>query len=116
MKLFLTTASFVLLILCEYCQSRTFQIDHKNNVFRKDGEPFRFIAAEVNYFRIHESNWRDRLLKVKAAGFNSLQTYIEWSSHEPNQGQYYFQGKKLKIITILFTVSYSHVLRRNVRF
>ena len=85
---------FVLLFISQRGQSeKNFEIDYEHNVFRKDGEPFRFIAAEIHYFRIHESSWRDRLLKVKAAGFNSLQIYIEWSSHEPNQGQFDFKGK-----------------------
>jgi beta-galactosidase len=30
---------------------RTFQVDYKNNVFLKDGQPFRYISGEIHYFR-----------------------------------------------------------------
>ena len=94
MKMLLITTSFVILFHYGYCQSNnTFKIDWEKNVFLKDGKPFRFIAAEIHYFRIHESSWRDRLSKIKAAGFNALQTIIEWNSHETYQGKYDFKGK-----------------------
>ena len=30
--------------------------------------------------------------KLRLAGLNTLQTYVEWSSHEPAPGQYVFDG------------------------
>lgn len=32
--------------------NRTFTVDYSQNVFLKDGEPFRYISGEIHYFRI----------------------------------------------------------------
>lgn len=71
---------------------RTFTIDYANNQFLKDGEPFRYVAGSIHYFRVLPSDWRDRLRKMRRAGFNVLQTYVEWASHEPEEGTYNFDG------------------------
>lgn len=34
--------------------------------------------------------WRDRLRKLKACGFNTVETYIPWNFHEPRKGEYQF--------------------------
>ena len=36
--------------------ARTFEIDYKNNVFLKDGQPFRYISGEIHYFRVSRVN------------------------------------------------------------
>lgn len=41
--------------------------------FLKDGEPFTIISGSLHYFRVHPALWRDRLLKFKAAGLNTVQ-------------------------------------------
>ena len=55
-------------------ESRSFKIDYEHDVFLKDGEPFRFISGSVHYFRVPKLYWKDRLLKLKFAGFNAVQT------------------------------------------
>lgn len=55
---------------------RTFTIDYANNQFLKDGEPFRYVAGSIHYFRVLPSDWRDRLRKMRRAGFNVLQTCV----------------------------------------
>ncbi|KAG7167991.1 Beta-galactosidase-like 2 [Homarus americanus] len=70
----------------------TFVIDYENDQFLKDGEPFRYVSGSIHYFRVLPTQWRDRLKKMRMAGFNALQTYVEWSSHEPEQGMYDFTG------------------------
>ena len=54
--------------------ARSFTVDYKNNVFLKDGEPFRYISGSIHYFRVPRVFWRDRLEKMKAAGLNAIQT------------------------------------------
>ncbi|KAG0725490.1 Beta-galactosidase [Chionoecetes opilio] len=76
----------------EGTQERSFSIDYDNNQFLKDGEPFRYVSGSIHYFRTLPSEWRDRLKKMRMAGFNALETYVEWSSHEPEQGTYDFSG------------------------
>lgn len=54
--------------------SRSFKIDYKNDVFLKDGKPFRYVSGSLNYFRIPRLYWVDRLLKMKFAGLNAIDT------------------------------------------
>ena len=54
-----------------------------------------FIAAgELQYSRTPRAMWRDRMLRIKRAGYNSLQTYCFWNYHEPTEGKFDFQGDK----------------------
>ena len=54
--------------------------------FKLNGEPFRVIAGAIHYFRVPAEYWRDRLLKLKACGFNTVETYVAWNMHEPKEG------------------------------
>lgn len=72
--------------------TRTFTIDYENDQFLKDGKPFRYISGSIHYVRTVPSDWRDRMRKMRMAGFNVLQTYVEWSSHEPEPDVYDFSG------------------------
>ncbi|CAH1401072.1 unnamed protein product [Nezara viridula] len=71
---------------------QTFEVDYNNKQFLKDGEPFTFVAGEIHYFRVPRFYWRDRLSKLKAAGCNTVTTYVEWSFHEPKEGEFRFDG------------------------
>ena len=54
-----------------------------------------FIAAgELQYSRTPRAMWRDRMLRIKRAGYNSLQTYCFWNYHEPTEGKFDFKGDK----------------------
>ncbi len=39
--------------------------------------------------------WREDLLKMKGLGFNTVRTWIEWSSGEPRPGEYHFEQLEL---------------------
>jgi beta-galactosidase len=83
--IFLTAATIVV-------AERTFSVDYKKNQFLKDGKPFRYIAGDLAYFKVPSVLWKDRMIKYKAAGLNAIQTYVEWSFHEPERGSYKFTG------------------------
>lgn len=72
--------------------NRSFVVDYENDRFLKDGEPFRYVSGSIHYFRVPKPYWSDRLTKMKMAGLNAIQTYVEWSGHEPEPGQYHFEG------------------------
>jgi len=55
-------------------------------------EDFQMISGAIHYFRIVPEYWEDRLLKLKACGFNTLETYIAWNIHEPKKGEFNFSG------------------------
>ena len=60
--------------------------------FYLDGQPFQVISGSIHYFRVVPQYWRDRLLKLKAMGCNTVETYIPWNLHEPRKGQFVFDG------------------------
>ncbi|KAK5918664.1 hypothetical protein CgunFtcFv8_003407 [Champsocephalus gunnari] len=55
-----------------------------------EGEPFRIIGGSIHYFRVPRAYWRDRLMKMKACGLNTLTTYVPWSLHQPERGVFTF--------------------------
>ncbi|MCH5199056.1 MAG: beta-galactosidase, partial [Oscillospiraceae bacterium] len=60
--------------------------------FLLNDEPFKIIAGAMHYFRVPKEYWRDRLLKIKACGFNTVETYTAWNLHEPKEGDFDFSG------------------------
>ncbi|KAL8122854.1 beta-galactosidase 17 [Apium graveolens] len=70
--------------------TRKFEI--ADDMFWKDGKPFRIIGGDLHYFRVLPEYWEDRLLRAKALGLNAIQTYVPWNLHEPRQGQLVFEG------------------------
>ncbi|NXO38969.1 BGAL galactosidase, partial [Locustella ochotensis] len=76
---------------------RSFGIDYDSNCFIKDGQPFRYISGSIHYSRVPPYYWKDRLLKMKMAGLDAIQTYVPWNYHEPQMGTYdFFGGKDLE--------------------
>lgn len=60
--------------------------------FLRDGRPHRIVSAAIHYFRIRPELWRDRLLRVRAMGVNTVETYVAWNVHEPEPGHFDFDG------------------------
>lgn len=60
--------------------------------FYLDGKPIKIISGAIHYFRTVPQYWRDRLEKLKAMGCNTVETYVPWNMHEPNKGEFRFQG------------------------
>ena len=46
----------------------------ENGEFKKNGETFRILSGSIHYFRVPPKYWRDRLMKLKAAGLNTVDT------------------------------------------
>ncbi|PQQ09876.1 beta-galactosidase 17 isoform X1 [Prunus yedoensis var. nudiflora] len=47
---------------------------------------FQIIGGDLHYFRVLPEYWEDRLLRAKALGLNTIQTYVPWNLHEPRAG------------------------------
>ena len=60
--------------------------------FVLNGEKIRIISGAVHYFRMPEQYWRDRLMKLKAIGANTVETYCPWNAHEPKPNKFDFTG------------------------
>ncbi|GAB2557965.1 glycoside hydrolase family 35 protein [Gracilibacillus alcaliphilus] len=60
--------------------------------FLLNGEEIRLLSAAMHYFRTVPEYWEDRLIKLKECGFNTVETYVAWNIHEPEEGQFHFEG------------------------
>ncbi|MBR5880277.1 MAG: beta-galactosidase [Clostridia bacterium] len=65
---------------------------YEKDVFLYDGQPVTLISGAVHYFRTVPEYWEDRLSKLKACGFNAVETYTCWNLHERREGQFDFSG------------------------
>jgi hypothetical protein len=45
------------------------------------------MSGTFHYPRCPKPLWRDRLQKFKLAGFNTIETYVFWNYHEPQEGK-----------------------------
>ncbi|MDK2808483.1 MAG: beta-galactosidase [Clostridiales bacterium] len=60
--------------------------------FYLNDKKIKIISGGMHYFRILPEYWRDRLLKLKALGCNTVETYIPWNLHEKHKGVFDFRG------------------------
>ncbi|XP_032953825.1 beta-galactosidase-1-like protein 3 isoform X3 [Rhinolophus ferrumequinum] len=71
---------------------QTESIAGSNPYFTLGGHKFLIFGGSIHYFRVPRAYWRDRLLKLKACGFNTVTTYVPWNLHEPQRGKFDFSG------------------------
>lgn len=64
----------------------------KNDGFYLNGKPFKLYSGAMHYFRVLPEYWEDRFAKMKAAGFNAVETVMCWNLHEPVEGVFDFNG------------------------
>lgn len=60
--------------------------------FYLNGEPFKTISGAFHYFRTVPEYWQDRIEKLVNMGCNTVETYIPWNFHEPEKGNFRFDG------------------------
>lgn len=48
------------------------------------------VSGEFHYFRVPQAEWKRRLALLKAAGGNSVATYVPWCIHEEAEGDIRF--------------------------
>lgn len=57
-----------------------------------NGQKFQYVAGSFHYFRALPYVWKERLHTMRAAGLNVVDTYVEWSLHNPRENDYTFDG------------------------
>ncbi len=62
--------------------------------FLLDQKPVKILSGAIHYFRIVPEYWEDCFYNLKAMGFNTVETYIPWNLHEPEEGVFDFSGGK----------------------
>ena len=61
-------------------------IRYDASCFTINGVDTLVMSGAFHYPRCPKPLWRDRLEKFKLAGFNTIETYVFWNYHEPQEG------------------------------
>ncbi|WP_274308213.1 glycoside hydrolase family 35 protein [Solibacillus daqui] len=67
-------------------------LSYKGKQLFLNEQPIQLISGAIHYFRSMPEDWVDYLTKLKACGFNTVETYLPWNLHEPEEGVYNFEG------------------------
>lgn len=59
--------------------------------FYYNDEKINIISGAIHYFRMFKEQYRDRLLKLKACGFNAVETYVAWNIHQPEKDKFVWE-------------------------
>jgi beta-galactosidase len=90
-------ATAILLVACQSIAAASAEkkpnFGFRGRDFILNGRPFQIMAGEVHFQRIPREYWADRLVKVRAAGLNTVCTYVFWNALEPEPGQWDFSGQ-----------------------
>ncbi|WP_407345395.1 glycoside hydrolase family 35 protein [Pengzhenrongella phosphoraccumulans] len=62
--------------------------------FLLDGRPLQIISGALHYFRVHPDQWADRIHKARLMGLNTIETYVAWNFHAPEQGRFDTDGPR----------------------
>lgn len=60
--------------------------------FLLDNKPFYMASGDIHYFRIFKEQWQNRLQLMKDFGLSAVQVYVPWNMHEPEKGEFHFDG------------------------
>lgn len=60
---------------------------------RLHGRPFFAHSAAFFYNRIPRDEWAESLVRLKRMGINTIDLYIAWNWHEPEEGKLDFDGR-----------------------
>jgi len=69
------------------------RVDFNGRNYILDGEPVTIAGGTLQFFRVPAETWEARLLKMKEAGLNTIDTYVAWNWHEPEKGSFDFTGE-----------------------
>ncbi|XP_050301392.1 beta-galactosidase-1-like protein 2 [Anthonomus grandis grandis] len=65
-------------------------LNANQSFFTLNDKLIHIYSGAMHYFRVPRAYWRDRLKKIRAAGLNTVETYVPWNLHEPEQEKYDF--------------------------
>lgn len=60
--------------------------------FELDGKPMQIISGALHYFRVHPSQWADRMDMACDLGLNAIETYVAWNFHSSKPGEFRLDG------------------------
>jgi hypothetical protein len=53
-----------------------------------DGTPRLLRGGTIQWSRLPQEVWNDRLLRFKGMGYNTVDMYVSWRNHEPTEGNF----------------------------
>lgn len=62
--------------------------------FLINGQRVFIASAGMEYARVPQALWSDRLMRFKRAGFNCVEIYTFWNYHEAQSGRFDFTGDR----------------------
>lgn len=62
-------------------------LDANSSKFSLNGKEIWIYSGALHYFRVPRAYWKNRLRQMRAAGLNTVETYIPWNLHEPRSGK-----------------------------
>lgn len=68
-------------------------VAYDSRSFLLDGERTLLLSGSIHYQRLFVSDWPRALSLAVENGLNTIQTYVTWDEHEPQQGAISFSGK-----------------------
>ncbi|NRA46040.1 MAG: beta-galactosidase [Oligoflexales bacterium] len=71
-------------------------ISYDPNGFQFNGSYKILRGGSLQWFRLPESEWEDRVEKFKAAGFNTIDMYVPWNLVEPEEGKFNFNKPSIQ--------------------
>ncbi len=91
----------------------TNKVEIMGDKIRIAGKEKQILSGAMHYFRIHPDYWRDRLVKLRQCGLNTVETYVAWNLHEPREGEFDFTGGK--DLTVFLKIAHEEGLLAIVR-
>lgn len=65
-------------------------LNANQSYFTLNNKNFTIYSGAMHYFRVPKAYWKDRLRRMRAAGLNTVETYIPWNLHEFEQEHFDF--------------------------
>ncbi|KAG5861803.1 hypothetical protein JTB14_017631 [Gonioctena quinquepunctata] len=65
-------------------------LSDQQTYFTLNNKNITIYSGAFHYFRVPRAYWRERLRQMRAAGLNTVETYVPWNLHEPQQGVFDF--------------------------
>ncbi len=73
------------------------RIKYDAQCFSVNGKDTFIYSGAFHYFRCPQTLWADRFSKIRAAGFNTVETYIPWNYHEQEEPSGLDDFSKIKL-------------------
>ncbi|MBL0888046.1 beta-galactosidase [Myceligenerans indicum] len=72
----------------------TDRIEVTSRWLERAGRPWFPITGEIHYSRIPRDRWAEVLGHARAGGLDTVATYVFWQAHEPEPGQFHWDGNR----------------------